>query len=500
MSMSLPDPGRSRVVLIGTSRYADDALPDLPVAGRSITDLAEVLTDPAHGLVPQMHCAVLADEADIRRIGHHLRSAARQAEDLLLVYYIGHGLVGGKRHDLYLALPDSEWAEPEFSSLEYDKLRSTVLDSPAATKVIVLDCCFSGRVVSDTMADPVSQVSEQVGVDGTYVLTSAQRDKVALILQGEDHTAFTGRLLRLLREGVAGGPEFLTIDDLYRRLLAMMKAEGLTLPQKRGTDTADLLAIARNRAYRAPTEPQPPEHPVPAGTARNSDTLVMPVGALADQPPGPDDPAADLARATHHGHRIVWSAALAVTLLVSRAAAAAALSIGGDPHSTARGPSTGAAATHTPVNLHTRSSTSSTRPPTPTASSAPPSSSPSQPTTANNPAASGAASTFTPQPPPVLTAGTYTGTKPTKIYFSGDAGNVVTGIKWTSWTATQAIGAGTSEIDSCIPDCARGTVKYVVALVTLAGPVNGRFTVITEKRNGIIEGFDFPAPWPNQAT
>jgi hypothetical protein len=245
----LPDPQRSRVVLIGTSDYEDQKLADLPAVGRSISDLAALLTDPVYGLVPENNCTVLADEGDIRLIGRRLTMAAKQAEDLLLVYYVGHGLVGGRRHDLYLALPNSEWVEPEFNSLEYDKLRSAVLASPAETKLIVLDCCFSGRVVTDTMAAPEAEIIGQVEVDGTYVLASAHRDQVALILPGEDHTAFTGRLLRLLNEGVPGGPELLTVDDLYRRLRAMMKAEGLPQPQKRGTATADLLALARNRAY-----------------------------------------------------------------------------------------------------------------------------------------------------------------------------------------------------------------------------------------------------------
>jgi hypothetical protein len=247
--MRLPDPQRSQVVLIGTSEYDDEKLLNLPAVGRSVDDLATALTDPLYGLVPKNNCTVLANEGDIRLIGRQLRLAARQAEDLLLVYYAGHGLVGGRRHDLYLALPESDWMEPEFNSLEYDKVRSAVLDSPAATKVMILDCCFSGRVVTDTMADAVSEVIEQVQVDGTYVLASAQRDQVALVLPGENHTAFTGRLLGLLNDGVPGGPEFLTIDDLYRQLLARMKAEGLPHPQKRGTATADLLALAKNRAY-----------------------------------------------------------------------------------------------------------------------------------------------------------------------------------------------------------------------------------------------------------
>ena len=253
--MRLPDPERSRLVLIGTSSYADANLPDLPAVGRGIGDLGAALTDPVYGVVPKQHCDVLADEGDIRLIGRRLRQAARQAEDLLLVYYAGHGLTAGRRHELYLALRDTEWAEPEFNSLEYDKLRSAVLNSPAATKVIIIDCCFSGRVLGDSMADPASELIGQVEVDGSYVLASAHRDEVALILPGEDHTAFTGRLLRLLRAGVPGGPEFLTVDDLYRQLRARMKAEGLPQPQRRGTGTADLLALTRNRAFAATAAP-----------------------------------------------------------------------------------------------------------------------------------------------------------------------------------------------------------------------------------------------------
>jgi transcription termination factor Rho len=256
--MGLPDPRRSRVVLLGASTFADDRLPDLPVVNRTLDKLADVLTDPGYGIVPRSNCVTLVDEGDLRTLGSRLRLAARQAEDLLLVYYTGHGLIGGKQHELYLALPDSDWAEPEFNALEYDKLRRAVLDSPAATKVIILDCCFSGRAVSGTMTDPVAEVIGQIEVDGTYVLTSAPRDQVALILPGEAYPAFTGRFLRLLESGVTDGPELLTIDDLYRQLLVTMTAEGLPRPQRRTTRTAGLLALTRNRAFGEPVF-SPPE-------------------------------------------------------------------------------------------------------------------------------------------------------------------------------------------------------------------------------------------------
>jgi hypothetical protein len=266
------DPRRSRVILIGTSKYHDKKLPDLPEVSRNVSDLAAVLTDPLDGIVQESNCDVIADEGDIRLIGRKLRDSARQAEDLLLVYYSGHGLIGGRRHDLYLGLPDSEWAGPEFNSLEFEKLRSAVLDSTAATKIIVLDCCFSGRAATEAMTGSGSGELGQIEVDGSYVLTSAHRDQLSLIVPGEEHTAFTGRLIQLLRDGVPGGPEVLTIDDLYRQLSSTMRAAGLSEPQRRATNTAGMLPIAKNHAFVAspPADKTEADH---AGLGRPTDQV-----------------------------------------------------------------------------------------------------------------------------------------------------------------------------------------------------------------------------------
>ncbi|MFE6864977.1 caspase family protein [Kitasatospora sp. NPDC057692] len=248
--MPLPDPLRSRIVLVGASDYTDPDLPDLPAVRRTVTDLAAQFTDPDHGIVPEEHCTVLLNDGDLSRVGRRLQDAARAAEDLLLVHFTGHGLVGGRRHDLYLALSHSEYGSPDFNSLEYDKVRATVLDSPAATKIIVLDCCFSGRAVNDAMSGDGTDLA-QLEVAGTYVLASSSHDQVSLSPPDEEHTAFSGRLLRLLREGVVGGPEELTVAELYRRLAALMRSEGLPVPRNRGTENADQIALGLNRAFAA---------------------------------------------------------------------------------------------------------------------------------------------------------------------------------------------------------------------------------------------------------
>ncbi len=101
---------------------------------------------------------------------------------------------------------------------------------------------------------------------------------------------------------------------------------------------------------------------------------------------------------------------------------------------------------------------------------------------------------------PLLTVGSYSGMKPTEIAYSGDATNVVTKIQWSSWTATGATGQGTSDLDSCVPNCAQAPPNYVPTTVTLSAPVNGRFTKMTETRKGFTSTYTYPDNWPQSAS
>lgn len=76
---------------------------------------------------------------------------------------------------------------------------------------------------------------------------------------------------------------------------------------------------------------------------------------------------------------------------------------------------------------------------------------------------------------PTLVVGSWSGMKPTTIDFSGDAGNVVTSIVWSSWTATQAVGQGTSVIQGCVPNCAQGSNTPVATTITLSKPAERLF-------------------------
>ncbi|MEU9305612.1 caspase family protein [Streptomyces sp. NPDC048269] len=240
------DPGRSRIVLIGTPRYRDERLADVPVVANNVADLARAFTDPTLGGFAPEHCRRVSEDADLVQIGEVLTAAAEQASDLLLVYYSGHGLID-RRGKLYLSLAGTRPDQLAYSALTFDAVRETFLDSPASNRVLILDSCFSGRAIGQPLAGEEQSLLTALEVSGTFTLTAATANRAALILDGERHTAFTERLLRLLQDGSPRAGQMLTLTDIYRHLHAQLTAEGLPVPQQRGTNTAEMLGLVHNR-------------------------------------------------------------------------------------------------------------------------------------------------------------------------------------------------------------------------------------------------------------
>lgn len=145
----------------------------------------------------------------------------------------------------------------------------------------------------------------------------------------------------------------------------------------------------------------------------------------------------------------------------------------------------------------TTTTTPTTSPPAPTTSPSDPTTSPPATTTTTAPVkVSAVTSTGTALPqsaPPVssapipantITIGAWTGVKPQTIWFSGDSGNVVTNIVWSSWSPSTGVGQGSWNYDNCVPDCAQGTETPYSATITVSNPSSGQFTQLTEAQTG----------------
>ncbi|WP_109530806.1 MULTISPECIES: effector-associated constant component EACC1 [Nocardia] len=244
MTRRRPDIDRSRAVLIGVSRYETDeqstadlseALPSLESVSANLSDLRQLLTEPDLGTFAPQHCT-LVENPQLAEIGDVLVRAAREAEDVLLVYYSGHGLVDS-RGRLYLGLPGSSQTRAAWKALPFETLREDLLDSPAKIRVLILDCCFSGRAF-ESMSDADTLQANQFRINGTFTLTSSAANEPSFAPLGEIHTAFTGALLSLARQTPG-----LTLDELYGAVRGHLSALGRPAPRRRSVDEAGDLVI-----------------------------------------------------------------------------------------------------------------------------------------------------------------------------------------------------------------------------------------------------------------
>ncbi|MFD5633689.1 caspase family protein [Streptomyces sp. NPDC127077] len=269
MSLRLPDSRGSRAVLIGTSRYDSD-LRDLLAVRNNLEVLQELLTSDAFGGFSRRRCTVVQDAPDPRSVCATVREAAMTATDTLLVYFSGHGIL---KEDLtlHLALPGTDESDLRWTSIPFEAIREILEESPCPNKILLLDCCNSGRVL-DTLMGTQTKPADTLTIRGTHILTSsANAPSYAPI--GERYTAFTGEFIRLLRDGLPNGPDLLSLSTLYDPLTNSLARRGYPEPRQQSSDGHARLGLVRNRAAI-----------LPAGTAAADSAAAEQEGTPIDSP------------------------------------------------------------------------------------------------------------------------------------------------------------------------------------------------------------------------
>ncbi|MFJ2704970.1 caspase family protein [Streptomyces sp. NPDC087428] len=255
-----PDGASSRALLIGVSDYKSPGLEQIPAVRNNLDALKDALSGE-RGLLPPGHIRVLGANGtpvDEALIGGELASARREAEDLLLIYYAGHGLLDDDGL-LHLAVTDTD-PDPGhagYTALPFQLLKQELAQSRAKARVLVLDCCFSGRAVA-AMSPQHTLLAGQLDLNGTYTLTSTTATAPSHAPPGAHHTAFTEALLSALTQ-----PEAHTLDDIYQHIDQKLNSTGLPRPQARSVNAASNLVLTRGPVKTKPptTHTPTPTHP-----------------------------------------------------------------------------------------------------------------------------------------------------------------------------------------------------------------------------------------------
>ncbi|WP_433563213.1 caspase, EACC1-associated type [Nocardia sp. CA-151230] len=243
----------SRAILVGVGRYDDEALPDVPAAVNSLHAMDELLRDSELCRWPEDRVTVLENCRDAVELALTLRRLAEETTGTLLLYFVGHGVLTDKG-ELCLATGSTRHRDPDLTGLEFAKVRGIFLNSPARVKLVILDCCYSGRVIHGLSPAGDGELASATDVRGVYTLTAADRTAHVPALAEQDSacTSFTGAFRDVVRQGVPGGPPTLALSHLYQELWRLLRQRDLPEPNQRGTDTVDLYTFTQNAAYRPP--------------------------------------------------------------------------------------------------------------------------------------------------------------------------------------------------------------------------------------------------------
>jgi hypothetical protein len=248
----------SRAVLFGVHSFT--YLPALDGVRRNIPALLTQLTDPEVGGLPQENCIVVCPDSGQGPFLDAVCQAAEDADDLLLVYYAGHGHFGWG-DDLLLATKDSS-TKRRHRSVPYEAIREYVEMSRARRKVVIVDCCYSGKALR--MGEALTGEGDPLAIEGACVLTSAAETQRSLCLA--EGSVFTLALIEVLQNGLRGElpdgrrgheqPHLITADVFaaVRARLAERIVHDLPVPAPRiaTRDDGHKISLARNRAFTGP--------------------------------------------------------------------------------------------------------------------------------------------------------------------------------------------------------------------------------------------------------
>lgn len=262
--MTSIDPKNSRVVLIGCGKYDDKKFsPDAASASemaRKITNnifsLANIFRNPCVIGVPNDQVIEVLNPSSPLDVTTPFEKAAKEATDTLIVYFAGHGLICHNSVDLGLAVVRTDYSSPDNSVIKSTSLLTIIRKSTAKKRILILDCCFSGRIITNFMGAGDASgaavsltgiVAANFAVSGVYLLAACGPGERATFMHNEHHTDFTGELISILQNGVSEGPEYISTKYIFTRICTTKAAmPGMPTPIQLIIDRGGEIVVAVN--------------------------------------------------------------------------------------------------------------------------------------------------------------------------------------------------------------------------------------------------------------
>lgn len=218
-------PGSRLALLIGNSDYQDKSLPRLNSPAVDVDRLAKVLKDPNTGAFDQVDVLINKTNGEIEQSIENF-FANKKRDDLLLLYYSGHGIKSAQGQ-LFLTAQNTTSTHRRASSITDSFLKEVMNESDSQRQILILDCCFGGTLVEGAKSNNIIGQSagsilpfQQTGY-GRIIITASDSMQYATDgkhIDGDIQSSmFTHHLVRGLETGEADSDNDGVIDivELY---------------------------------------------------------------------------------------------------------------------------------------------------------------------------------------------------------------------------------------------------------------------------------------------
>jgi formylglycine-generating enzyme required for sulfatase activity len=245
-------------LLVGVSEFVDTRLARLNAPINDVIKLKGILEDSSRGGFDSVDLSPNEDFLAVRdRLSHFYHE--RAPDDLLLLYYSGHGILG-RGNRLFLATTGSSVDAPRARSISANEIREFIEECRAERQIVVLDCCHSGAFAGPGKAGapPPAITAETFSSAGTGLYVLAAADTLQYAWDGAELrlgdqavnklSLFTSWLADGLENGEAApDEEKITIDALYQYLFRRARSEGApSTPQRFVQEGVGDLVISAN--------------------------------------------------------------------------------------------------------------------------------------------------------------------------------------------------------------------------------------------------------------
>ncbi|MFW9264629.1 caspase, EACC1-associated type [Nostoc sp. CALU 546] len=209
-------------LLIGISEYKPGLNP-LPSAVRDVEAMRRVLVNPEMGDFAEADVTVLKNpqRQEMEDAIYNLY-AHRQKDDLLLLYFSGHG-VTVESGDFYFSTSITRKNQGKLiptSAVAATNVHSWMNQSNSRRLVVILDCCFSGAFAKGwTPKDTgIIDLQQHLGGEGRAILTASTSTQYAFESDGLELSVYTHYLVEGIEKGAADidGDGLIAVDELHK--------------------------------------------------------------------------------------------------------------------------------------------------------------------------------------------------------------------------------------------------------------------------------------------